>query len=53
MGTKKQLDATKTTFSKNIVNVYKSFKDFKAWFDPKYKNVSAEEVWKKLGGKIA
>lgn len=47
-----QLDARKTGWSSQILRLCKSFDDFKAWYDPRYKLMKAETVWKKMGGKI-
>lgn len=53
MASKKELDAKKTGFSPVIVKAFKGdFVKFKAWFDPKYKNLTAEDVWKSIGGDI-
>lgn len=49
---KKQLDARKAGWPDGFVTLFKDFSHFEKWFDPKYKNLKAEEVWKKLGGKI-
>lgn len=48
----KQLDASKTGWSANMLRLCKSFEDFKAWYDPRYKGMKAETVWKKMGGKV-
>lgn len=48
----KQLDANKTGWPDNFAGHFKNFEDFKNWYDPKYKNLKAEEVWKKIGGKL-
>ena len=43
----KQLDAKMTGFSKGLVKSFKGdFEAFKKWYDPKYKNMKAEDVWK-------
>ncbi len=52
MGAKKQLDANKTGWASNMLTMFKDFEHFKTWYDPRYKNVKAETIWKKIGGKI-
>ena len=52
MAPKKQLDAKKTAWPKDYSKQFESFEAFKKWYDPKYKNLKAEEVWKKIGGKL-
>lgn len=52
MGAPKQKDAKKTGWPSNYANQFKSFDVFKKWYDPKYKNLKAEEVWKKSGGEL-
>ena len=47
-----QLDARKTGWSGSLLQLFKSFDDFKAWYDPRYKSMKAEIVWRKIGGKI-
>ncbi len=42
---KKQLDAKKTGFPLNLVKVWKGdFEAFKKYYDPIYKNLTADEV---------
>jgi hypothetical protein len=46
---KVQLDATKTGFPIGLIDSFGGkFEAFKAWYDPKYKGVSADKVWKDL-----
>lgn len=52
-------DAKLTGWPKNLVAVWnkkktgeKGFVGFKAWFSPKYKNMTAEEVWVQCGGEL-
>ena len=52
MGAKKQIDAKKTGWAHNFALLFKDFDHFKEWYDPRYKNMKAEDVWKKCGGKI-
>lgn len=52
MAAPKQLDAKKTGWSNDFSSQFKSFEVFKKWYDPKYKNLKAEEVWKTIGGKL-
>jgi hypothetical protein len=49
----RELDATKTGFSPDLVASFKGdYKAFKEWYDPKYRGVTAEKVWKSIGGKM-
>ncbi len=52
MGAKKQLDANKTGWPEGWAAQFKSFDHFKKWYDPRYKNVKAETIYKKIGGVI-
>jgi len=47
-----QLDSKKTGWASNMLSLFKSFDEFKTWYDPRYKGEKAEEIWKKIGGKI-
>lgn len=46
-----QLEAKNTGFTKDLLRVFKDFEAFKEWYDPKYKGMKAEDVWKNIGGK--
>ena len=48
----KQLDAKKTGWPSNLLGQFKDFEAFKSWYDQRYKNIKAEEVWTKIGGKL-
>lgn len=47
-----QLDAKKTAWNPLLRRNFKSFEEFKKYYDPMYKNMKAEDVWKKIGGEI-
>ena len=48
-----QLACKKENFSKAHVKAFKDkFEDFKKWYDPLFKGISAEDVWKYIGGTI-
>lgn len=47
-----QKDAKKTGWGKNFLRLFSDFDAFKKWYDPRYKNLKAETVWKNLGGVI-
>lgn len=49
----KQLDAKLTGFSSGLLVSFKNnYEDFKKWYDPKYKNESAANIWKSIGGTL-
>ena len=52
MAVKEQLDAKKTGWGVNFSTMFKDFDAFKPWFDARYKNMKAEEVWKMTGGTL-
>lgn len=52
MAAPKQKNAKLTGWPKDYANQFESFESFKKWYDPRYKNLKAEEVWKKCGGKL-
>ena len=48
-----QLDAKQTGFTPELVQVFKgNYEAFRIWYDPLYKGVSAETIWKSIGGKL-
>jgi hypothetical protein len=48
-----QLAAKKENFSKaHVVAFRDKFEDFKAFFDPRFKGLSAIDVWKYIGGTV-
>lgn len=49
----RQHDAKLTGFSKGLLVSFKGdYEAFKKWYDPKYKNKSAADVWKSIGGTV-
>lgn len=50
---REQFAAKKENFSKAHVDAFKDkFEDFKEYFDPRFKGISAIEVWKYIGGTV-
>jgi hypothetical protein len=46
-----QISAKKAGFSPDLVKVFNDdFKAFKDWYDSKFIDVPAKDVWKKIGG---
>ena len=47
-----QISAKKAGFSKAHVDAFKTLEAFKAWYDPIFKDVSAVDIWKSIGGTV-
>lgn len=46
-----QIEPKKGNFSKAHVIAFKDdYEAFKKWYDPRFKTLSAKEVWKHIGG---
>jgi hypothetical protein len=47
-----QLEAKNTGWSKDLLRIFDNFESFKTWYDPIYKGMKAEDVWREIGGKL-